>query len=141
MNNCFICNEIYCNEKLRSCYECDKKYCESCFHSECIQYRCEYLELRLCKECMGVTKKTEQTKKTDSHGENESRSKRGILTLKYPIDPSVTNWDDMEKMFHHKFYNEIRIAPKCVNKNKYKFIYCTKDECDCSNQKSSEYTI
>ena len=46
------------------------------------------------------------------HVGDEARTRSDWLTLKHPIERGVvTNWDDMEKIWHHA-YDELRVAPE-----------------------------
>jgi len=54
----------------------------------------------------GVTQKTEYIG-------DEAMQKKGILNLEYPITTGiVSSWEDMEKVWHHTFYNELRVSPE-----------------------------
>lgn len=42
-----------------------------------------------------------------------AQNNRGILSLNYPIKHGVvTDWEDMEKIWHHAFYDELRVGPE-----------------------------
>jgi actin beta/gamma 1 len=42
---------------------------------------------------------------------NEAQSR--CISLDHPIERGiVTNWDNMEKVWRHTFYNELRVAPE-----------------------------
>ena len=48
---------------------------------------------------------------------DQALSKRGVLSMSNPIEHGIiTRWDDMEHVWHHTFYNELRVAPEehCV---------------------------
>ncbi|KAG8818491.1 actin [Serendipita sp. 399] len=49
----------------------------------------------------------------DSYIGYEAQAKRDILSLRYPVECGiVTNWYDMERLWHHIIYNELRILPE-----------------------------
>jgi actin len=49
----------------------------------------------------------------ESYFGDEAQSKRGVLTLKYPIEHGiVTNWDEMEQIWSYTLYNELKVAPE-----------------------------
>lgn len=49
----------------------------------------------------------------DAYVGDEAQEKRGMLLLTYPVDHGiVTNWADMEKIWHHAFFNELRVSPE-----------------------------
>lgn len=49
----------------------------------------------------------------DTYVGDEAQAKRGILALSRPVQKGIVNdWDAMEKILHHNFYNELRVAPE-----------------------------
>eukprot|EP00062_Callorhinchus_milii_P019277 gi/632973651/ref/XP_007903256.1/ PREDICTED: uncharacterized protein LOC103186195 isoform X1 [Callorhinchus milii] len=44
---------------------------------------------------------------------NDAQHMRGVLSLYYPMKHGVVNnWDEMEKIWHHAFYHQLRIEPE-----------------------------
>lgn len=38
--------------------------------------------------------------------------RKGILTLEYPLENGIVkNWDYMSKIWHHTYYNELKVDP------------------------------
>ena len=43
----------------------------------------------------------------------EALARKGVLKFKYPMEHGIiTNQDDMEKIWHHCFFNELRVLPE-----------------------------
>jgi actin-related protein len=44
---------------------------------------------------------------------DEAQQKRGVLKIEYPIEHGIIrNWDDMEQIWNHTIYNELRVTPE-----------------------------
>ena len=44
---------------------------------------------------------------------DEAQHRRGVLKIEHPIEHGiVTNWEDMEKLWHHTLYSELRVSPE-----------------------------
>ena len=44
---------------------------------------------------------------------DEAQHKRGVLKIEQPIEHGIVkNWDDMEKVWHHTLYSELRVSPE-----------------------------
>ena len=43
----------------------------------------------------------------------EAMQKRGVLRFGHPIENGIVeNWDDMEKVWHHTLYSELKVSPE-----------------------------
>ena len=73
------------------------------FQNENPQFKC------LTQQCtmVGMDQK-------DCYVGDEARCKRGILHVEPDLFERgiINNWNDMEKLWHHVFYNELRVAPE-----------------------------
>lgn len=49
----------------------------------------------------------------DMYVGDDAQNKRGVLTLRYPIEHGIINdWDDMERIWEHTFFGELRVDPE-----------------------------
>lgn len=53
------------------------------------------------------------TGQKDEYVGDAAMARRGVLKLVYPLEHGiVTKWDDMEKIWHHCFFSELRVEPQ-----------------------------
>jgi actin-related protein len=53
------------------------------------------------------------TSQRDQYIGEEAIANKESLSICYPIEHGiVTNWDDMEKIWHHLFFNKLHVAPE-----------------------------
>ena len=46
----------------------------------------------------------------------EAIDRRRMLRINYPIERGqITNFDDMEQIWHHTFHEELKVAPEIYN--------------------------
>ncbi|XP_018628531.1 actin-1-like [Nicotiana tabacum] len=65
----------------------------------------------------------------DAYVGEEARYKRGYFSLRYPIeDGIIRDWDDMEQMWQHTFYNELDYV------SWHSRTYEQGNNCSCSEQ-------
>lgn len=44
---------------------------------------------------------------------DEALAKRGVLNLRYPVEHGIVDcWEDMEKLWYHTFFTELRVTPE-----------------------------
>jgi actin, other eukaryote len=56
--------------------------------------------------------KTEMTRRNDHYIGDDAQARRGILTMRYPVERGVVrDWEDMERVWHHTFHNELHANP------------------------------
>ncbi|CAD8127352.1 unnamed protein product [Paramecium sonneborni] len=71
-------------------------------------------DLRCCfPAVVGRCKKPGQHQIDAVYVGDEAYAKRCVLELQYPINNGIVNcWDDMERIWHYVFFNELRVYPE-----------------------------